>query len=143
MNIDKLREWANGNNTITKTCDHSPSSSATNKFGSHAAGIRKAMQILESQFALSDNPDLFGGSSSHPQEPINAIATNGDEFGEGDNNNRKKKSPKKNDDGSIHSIPCQKYGPYTCPFCNKKVTTSQLFASHVKWNHHKDGKKKK
>lgn len=35
------------------------------------------------------------------------------------------------DDGVTHSLPCQKYGPYTCPRCFGKFQTSQMFAAHV------------
>ncbi|CAK7339197.1 unnamed protein product [Dovyalis caffra] len=34
-------------------------------------------------------------------------------------------------DGRTHSLPHQKYGPYTCPKCNSVFTTSQTFAAHV------------
>jgi hypothetical protein len=159
MNIDKLREFASGDNTVTKTCNHlssnvdSSSSSTTKKFGSHAPGIRKAMKILEAQFghphvsllsssssanafAASDHPDLHGGSS-HLQEPLsqttNVVAANGDEFGDG--NNKKKMT--------IHSLPHPKYGPYICSKCNIEFATSQKYASHVQWIHHKGGEKKK
>lgn len=34
-------------------------------------------------------------------------------------------------DGRTHSMPYKKYGPYTCPRCNKILVTSQLFAAHI------------
>ncbi|XP_054795830.1 uncharacterized protein LOC129301279 [Prosopis cineraria] len=34
-------------------------------------------------------------------------------------------------DGITHSLPCKKYGPYTCPRCFGKFSTSQKFAAHV------------
>jgi hypothetical protein len=75
---------------------------------------------------------------------INVVATDGDEFGDG-NNNRKKKLKKSAGDGTIRSIPGPKYGPYKCSAksCEMVFATSQKFASHVKVCHHKDGKKQK
>ncbi|PNX66009.1 C2H2-type zinc finger protein [Trifolium pratense] len=94
----------------------------------------------------SIHPDLVGGLLSHSEptsQTSNVAATNGDEFGDGSNNRKKKKKNKKNvDDGSIRSLPYKKYGPYTCPTCKIVLTTSQKYANHVKWIHHKDGKKK-
>ncbi|WJX49352.1 hypothetical protein P8452_35798 [Trifolium repens] len=152
MNLDKLREWASDQNMIRKTCNHSSSnvdssSSSTNHFGSnpHAHGIRKAMRIIESQFAASDLPDLPGGSSSHSDEPpaqiINVVATDGDEFGDGNNNRKKNKKSANN--GTISSLRGPKYGPYKCSVksCDMVFTTSQKFANHVKMCHHKGGKK--
>ncbi|KAK2379302.1 hypothetical protein QL285_067117 [Trifolium repens] len=167
MNLDKLREWASDQNTIRKTCNHSSSnvdssSSSTNHFADNAPAIR----ILKSQFghphvsllssidevknksnvfAASDHLDLPGGSSSHSDEPpaqmIDVVATDGDEFGDGNNNRKKNKKSANN--GTISSLACPKYGPYTCPieFCDMVFTTSQTFANHMKWNHHKNGKK--
>ncbi|KAK3205677.1 hypothetical protein Dsin_019723 [Dipteronia sinensis] len=34
-------------------------------------------------------------------------------------------------DGRTHSLPCNKYGPYKCPKCNKVFNSSQKFASHM------------
>lgn len=34
-------------------------------------------------------------------------------------------------DGRTHSLPCKKYGPYTCPRCMRVFNTSQLFAAHM------------
>jgi hypothetical protein len=147
------------------------SSSSTNHFGNNTPALRKAMIILESQFShphvlvlssidevnnnknmmnvvASDHLDLPGGSSSHSDEPpvqmINVVATDGDEFGDG-NNNRKKKLKKSADDGTIRSLSCPKYGPYRCSveLCEMVFATSQKFASHVKVCHHKGGKKQK
>ncbi|MCI48893.1 hypothetical protein A2U01_0070136, partial [Trifolium medium] len=73
MNIDKLREWAFGHNTVTNTHNHSSSNA----------------------YAASIHPYLLGGLLSHSPEPtsqtINVVATNGDEFGDGNNNKKKKK----------------------------------------------------
>jgi hypothetical protein len=103
------------------------------------------MRIIESQFAASDLPDLPGGSSSHSDEPpaqiINVVATDGDEFGDGNNNRKKNKKSANN--GTISSLPGPKYGPYKCSVksCDMVFTTSQKFANHVKMCHHKGGKK--
>jgi uncharacterized C2H2 Zn-finger protein len=57
-------------------------------------------------------------------------------------NNNMKKIKKSANDGTIRSR-CTKYGPYRCPieFCDMVFTTSQKYANHVKWSHHKNGKK--
>ncbi|EOA29678.1 hypothetical protein CARUB_v10015875mg [Capsella rubella] len=34
-------------------------------------------------------------------------------------------------DGRTHSLPYEKYGPYTCPKCNGVFDTSQKFAAHM------------
>lgn len=34
-------------------------------------------------------------------------------------------------DGRTHSLPCKKYGPYTCPRCRGVFSTSQSFAAHM------------
>lgn len=34
-------------------------------------------------------------------------------------------------DGRTHSLPYEKYGPYTCPKCNVVYETSQKFAAHI------------
>ncbi|KAG7584291.1 Zinc finger C2H2-type [Arabidopsis suecica] len=34
-------------------------------------------------------------------------------------------------DGRTHSLPYEKYGPYTCPKCNGVFNTSQQFAAHM------------
>jgi uncharacterized C2H2 Zn-finger protein len=34
-------------------------------------------------------------------------------------------------DGRTHSLPCKKYGPYTCPKCKGVFYTSQSFAAHM------------
>ncbi|KFK40216.1 c2h2-like zinc finger protein [Arabis alpina] len=39
-------------------------------------------------------------------------------------------------DGRTHSLPYEKYGPYTCPKCNGVFDTSQKFAAHMS-NHYK------
>lgn len=40
-------------------------------------------------------------------------------------------------DGRTHSLPYQKYGPYTCPNCNREFPTSQHFAAHMN-SHYKN-----
>lgn len=40
-------------------------------------------------------------------------------------------------DGRTHSLPYEKYGPYTCPKCNGVFDTSQKFAAHMS-NHYKN-----
>lgn len=35
------------------------------------------------------------------------------------------------DRGRTHSLPCKKYGPYTCPRCLRVFGTSQFFAAHM------------
>lgn len=40
-------------------------------------------------------------------------------------------------DGVTHSLPCNKYGPYTCPKCKEVFNTSLLFATHVLRAHYK------
>jgi uncharacterized C2H2 Zn-finger protein len=75
------------------------------------------------------------------RKTCNHSSSNGDEFGDGNNNRKKIKKSANN--GTISSLKCPKYGPYTCPieFCDMVFTTSQKFANHVKWSHHKKGKK--
>ncbi|KAL1213363.1 hypothetical protein V5N11_025906 [Cardamine amara subsp. amara] len=41
-------------------------------------------------------------------------------------------------DGRTHSLPYQKYGPYTCPKCNNVFDTSQKFAAHISSVHYKN-----
>ncbi|XP_024633575.1 probable serine/threonine-protein kinase DDB_G0271402 [Medicago truncatula] len=56
MNSERFFQWMNGYNTTPKINTHSSfnsdssSSAGINNFGSHAPGIKKAMQILEAQF---------------------------------------------------------------------------------------------
>ncbi|KAG2266808.1 hypothetical protein Bca52824_073887 [Brassica carinata] len=45
-------------------------------------------------------------------------------------------------DGRTHSLPYEKYGPYTCPKCNSVFNTSQKFAAHMS-SHYKNETKKK
>ncbi|KAF8046804.1 hypothetical protein N665_3408s0001 [Sinapis alba] len=40
-------------------------------------------------------------------------------------------------DGRTHSLPYEKYGPYTCPKCNGVFDTSQKFAAHMS-SHYKN-----
>ncbi|KAG2323420.1 hypothetical protein Bca52824_016633 [Brassica carinata] len=40
-------------------------------------------------------------------------------------------------DGRTHSLPYEKYGPYTCPKCNGIFDTSQKFAAHMS-SHYKN-----
>ncbi|KAF3596774.1 hypothetical protein DY000_02020656 [Brassica cretica] len=44
-------------------------------------------------------------------------------------------------DGRTHSLPYEKYGPYTCPKCNSVFNTSQKFAAHMS-SHYKNETKK-
>ncbi|KAG7551588.1 Zinc finger C2H2-type [Arabidopsis thaliana x Arabidopsis arenosa] len=41
-------------------------------------------------------------------------------------------------DGRTHSLPYKKYGPYTCPKCNRVFDTSQKFAAHISSMHYKN-----
>ncbi|XP_010519719.1 PREDICTED: uncharacterized protein LOC104799082 [Tarenaya hassleriana] len=41
-------------------------------------------------------------------------------------------------DGRTHSLPYEKYGPYTCPKCNNVSDTSQKFAAHMVSVHYKN-----
>lgn len=41
-------------------------------------------------------------------------------------------------DGRTHSLPYEKYGPYTCPKCNNVFDTSQKFAAHISSVHYKN-----
>ncbi|ESQ42262.1 hypothetical protein EUTSA_v10015522mg [Eutrema salsugineum] len=41
-------------------------------------------------------------------------------------------------DGKTHSLPYEKYGPYTCPKCNNVFDTSQKFAAHISSIHYKN-----
>lgn len=41
-------------------------------------------------------------------------------------------------DGRTHSLPYEKYGPYTCPKCNSVFDTSQKFAAHISSVHYKN-----
>ncbi|VVB16782.1 unnamed protein product [Arabis nemorensis] len=41
-------------------------------------------------------------------------------------------------DGRTHSLPYEKYGPYTCPKCNTVFDTSQKFAAHIASVHYKN-----
>ncbi|KAL9280320.1 putative transcription factor C2H2 family [Arabidopsis thaliana] len=41
-------------------------------------------------------------------------------------------------DGRTHSLPYEKYGPYTCPKCNSVFDTSQKFAAHISTMHYKN-----
>ncbi|CAN7047840.1 unnamed protein product [Brassica rapa subsp. trilocularis] len=44
-------------------------------------------------------------------------------------------------DGRTHSLPYEKYGPYTCPKCKGVFNTSQKFAAHMS-SHYKNETKK-
>ncbi|CAL5210335.1 unnamed protein product [Lathyrus oleraceus] len=135
-------------------------------YGSHAPGIRKAMKILEAQFSQSNasssssvhndedviniynnnnmmmdvfndvyHPNILVARSSQSYEASSdqtvVAPTDGDASAEVHFNK------KNHDDGRIHSLPHQKYGPYTCPKCYQVLGTSQKFASHVTSNHYK------
>lgn len=41
-------------------------------------------------------------------------------------------------DGRTHSLPYEKYGPYTCPKCENVFDSSQKFAAHVSSSHYKN-----
>ncbi|CAA7027748.1 unnamed protein product [Microthlaspi erraticum] len=41
-------------------------------------------------------------------------------------------------DGRTHSLPYEKYGPYTCPKCKSVFDSSQKFAAHVSSSHYKN-----
>ncbi|CAH8376871.1 unnamed protein product [Eruca vesicaria subsp. sativa] len=41
-------------------------------------------------------------------------------------------------DGRTHSLPYEKYGPYTCPKCEDVFDTSQKFAAHISSVHYKN-----
>ncbi|KAF8102321.1 hypothetical protein N665_0198s0034 [Sinapis alba] len=41
-------------------------------------------------------------------------------------------------DGRTHSLPYEKYGPYTCPKCENVFDTSQKFAAHISSVHYKN-----
>lgn len=41
-------------------------------------------------------------------------------------------------DGRTHSLPYEKYGPYTCPKCKNVFDTSQKFAAHISSVHYKN-----
>ncbi|XP_048598996.1 uncharacterized protein LOC125579216 [Brassica napus] len=41
-------------------------------------------------------------------------------------------------DGRTHSLPYEKYGPYTCPKCKDVFDTSQKFAAHISSVHYKN-----
>ena len=69
----------------------------------------------------SSNPPL-GASNSANTNVSNAAADASDEI-EGD--------------GRTHSLPCKKYGPYTCPKCKGVFKTSQFFAAHMVSAHYK------
>ncbi|XP_045830776.1 GATA zinc finger domain-containing protein 18-like [Trifolium pratense] len=156
MNIEKLREWAFGQNTVTNTHNHSSSNVESSSSSSSSSLINNDMDNVINQNMMMTNAnaasissihlDLVGGLLSHSEptsQTSNVAATNSDEFGDGSNNRKKKKKNKKNvDDGKLRSLPYKKYGPYTCPTCKIVLTTSQKYANHVKWIHHKDGKKK-
>ncbi|KAG7636291.1 putative transcription factor C2H2 family [Arabidopsis thaliana] len=47
------------------------------------------------------------------------------------------KSNNDHNDGRTHSLPYEKYGPYTCPKCNGVFDTSQKFAAHMS-SHYKN-----
>ena len=49
------------------------------------------------------------------------------------------------DDGRTHSLPHIKYGPYTCPRCEKVFSISQTFAAHMltHYKHMSNDQKKK
>ncbi|KAL5066662.1 hypothetical protein RYX36_017549, partial [Vicia faba] len=146
-----------------KNTPSSSSSIATDDYGSHAPGIRKAMKILEAQFRHSNapssvhhyedviniynnnmmknvfndvyNPNQFFATSSQSHEPSSdqTVVAPTDTDASVGFHFKKKNV----DDGRIHSLPHKKYGPYTCPKCNQVLATSQKFASHVTSNHYK------
>ncbi|RHN63965.1 putative transcription factor C2H2 family [Medicago truncatula] len=166
MNSDRLMKWMYGYNTTKSSAD-------TNGFGSHAPGIIKAMQMLDTQFenlhasspssdrndVINNNKmvlntssafahlDLLGGSSSHSQQPPsetnNIVATNGDEIRAFNNTNMKRKKEEIVDDGRTHSLSHNKNGPYTCPKCNKVLATSQKFASHASIHYKSESEEEK
>ncbi|CAK8574408.1 unnamed protein product [Lathyrus sativus] len=103
-------------NMKTQPHNFSSSSNTSNNYGSHVAGIKKAMKILEIQFG---NPHASSSSSETIAASVNGVSSD---------DNKKKKN---NDDGITHSLPHQKYGPYICPKCNQVFVTSQKFASHA------------
>ncbi|CAH8367600.1 unnamed protein product [Eruca vesicaria subsp. sativa] len=53
------------------------------------------------------------------------------------NHNKGKRSEDVQYDGRTHSLPYEKYGPYTCPKCNGVFDTSQKFAAHMS-SHYKN-----
>lgn len=113
-------------------------------YGSHAPGIRKAMQILKVQFgnlasssssSVVNNNDVINDNKINVVGVHHSVSTVDDDTI--DNTNKKNKKKEKNvDDGRIHSLPHRKYGPYTCPKCSATFDTSQKFASHALTNHH-------
>ncbi|XP_019084083.1 PREDICTED: uncharacterized protein LOC104792733 [Camelina sativa] len=85
--------------------------------------------------AYSQHLDMFSLSSKHNHDqhilqdgrslknilnPINRFEKTTEKS---DDNNQ--------DDGRTHSLPYEKYGPYTCPKCNGVFDTSQKFAAHM------------
>ncbi|RHN69194.1 putative transcription factor C2H2 family [Medicago truncatula] len=150
MNNNRLFQWMHGYNTTLKIYTHSSfdydssSSVGTNNFGSHAPGILKAMEILETQFGHLHT------STSSSSSSIN-INMNDDIIINNNKNNNMMMTMntyvaasshldlhKRNEninDGRIHSLPHKKYGPYPCSKCNKIFETSQKFANHVSSSH--------
>lgn len=120
----------------------SSSSLASDDYGSHAPGIRKAMKILEAQFSHSNVSSSSSPVHNNDEDVINiddnhhvaGLSQSHEPPSDGDASVKKKKNV---DDGRIHSLPHKKYGPYTCSKCYQVLATSQKFASHVTSNHYK------
>ncbi|KAJ0254271.1 C2H2-like zinc finger protein [Hirschfeldia incana] len=92
--------------------------------------------------------DMFSSSSKHDHElhvlqegqssrkspkPSKPHKTTNDNY----NSNKDGRSEDVQYDGRTHSLPYEKYGPYTCPKCNGVFDTSQKFAAHMS-SHYKN-----
>ncbi|EFH62235.1 zinc finger family protein [Arabidopsis lyrata subsp. lyrata] len=98
--------------------------------------------------AYSQHLDMFSLSSKHnynqrvPQYGsfLKKILKPTKFFGTSTDYIESEENEKSNDDqydGRTHSLPYEKYGPYTCPKCNGVFDTSQKFAAHMS-SHYKN-----
>lgn len=105
----------------------------------HSDHKGKVKEVLDAEPLNSYVPNTMDQDPKENQPPNHTIPQNqsvdttnaaSDDSDDGDDNETE-------DDGRIHSLPCKKYGPYTCPKCKSVFNTSQLFAAHV-GTHYKD-----
>ncbi|KAF3452611.1 hypothetical protein FNV43_RR03044 [Rhamnella rubrinervis] len=71
---------------------------------------------------VQDLDEPYTNPIHHQHQDQDSSSSSGDE---GDRDH------KIEDDGRTHSLPCKKYGPYTCPRCLRVFDTSQFFAAHM------------
>ncbi|XP_010467668.2 PREDICTED: uncharacterized protein LOC104747690 [Camelina sativa] len=90
-------------------------------------------------YAYRQQADMFSSPSRHNYDqnnlqggrPLKKIFKPTMVFEETTDDRSFEENKKSDDDGRTHSLPYEKYGPYTCPKCNGIFDTSQKFAAHM------------